>query len=260
MVFKETDVKKLLIIGAGHIGEGLSKHLSLAAPSTPPLLPELLHHTDDWKSRVLKGKPALVVNAAGLGGEKKCESAGEIATMNANVDFAYDVMQAASKVGARCVQISTGAVYAPPSKTPKRESDALHAPNIYVESKIAMEHACCSSDTLIFRVSNVIGDGSHPNDYKNRIKRWPWVADTYVSTLSVSTFADALVRLANNYENESISGIFNIADWGFKHLPSYARRFHETPVEVREVDALPARASLSHILDPTLAEMKGLLR
>ncbi|MDE0017790.1 MAG: NAD(P)-dependent oxidoreductase [Candidatus Poribacteria bacterium] len=253
-------MKKLLIIGAGHIGEGLSRYLSLAVPSTPLLLHELLHHTDDWKSKVLKGKPVLVVNAAGLTGEKKCESTGEIATMNANVDFAYDVMQAACRVGARCVQISTGAVYAPPSKTPKRESDALYAPNLYVESKIRMEHACCGSDTVIFRVSNVIGDGSHPNDYKNRIKGWSWVADTYVSTLSVSTFVEVLVRLMNNYENEPVSGIFNIADPGFKHLPSYARRFHETPVEMREVDALPARASLSHILDPTLAEMKGLLQ
>ena len=241
----------ILIIGAGHIGQGLARCLTNTH--------QLFSHTDDWKYRLFNDKPKLVVNAAGLTGMKKCEAAGEVATMNANVDFAYDVMRASQKAGVRCLLISTGAVYDKPNKTPKRESDVLYAPNLYVESKIAMENACVAADTVIFRISNAIGDGSHPNDYHNRIRSWSWVADTYVSTLSMPIFVKALYALAYGYPSESVDGIFNVADLGFKHLPSYARQFHETPITVREQDALSPRASISHILDTTKAQSKGLL-
>lgn len=243
---------KILIIGAGHCGQGLSKIFKERRISHA-----LMHHDDDWKSVLDKEKPMLVVNAAAIAGHKACNDAGELATFNANVDFAYDVMQASKRhtVDAQCVLISTAAVYAPPGGTPKKETDQRFAPNLYVASKMKMEDTC--TESVILRVSNFIGDGTHPTDYHNRIKKWEWVADTYVSTLRLERFADVLLRVA--LHSEKITGIFNVADPGFMYLPYYVRHLHEKPIEVKPKEALPHSASVSHILDITKAERRGLL-
>lgn len=241
---------KILIIGAGHCGQGLSKVFKERRISHA-----LLHHNDDYKNWITQEKPLIVVNAAAIAGHKACESAGEMQTFNANVDFAYDVMQASKTVDADCVLISTAAVYAPPGGTPKKESDARHAPNLYVASKMKMEDTC--TEAVIFRISNFIGDGTHPTDYHNRIKQWQWAADTHVSTLKLERFADVLLRLT--LHSERVNGIFNLADPGFKHLPTYARHLHEKPLEIRPKDALPHDASISHILDTSKAERRKLL-
>ena len=243
---------KILIIGAGHCGQGLSKVFKERRISHV-----LMHHDDDWKSVLDKEKPVLVVNAAAIAGHKACDKAGELATFTANVDFAYDVQQASKMyaVDAQCVLISTAAVYAPPGGTPKKETDVRYAPNLYAASKIKMEDTC--TESIIFRVSNFIGDGTHPTDYHNRIKKWQWAADTYVSTLELTRFADVLVRVALHCEK--ITGIFNLADPGFKHLPTYVRHLHEKPLEIKPKDALSHDASVSHILDTSKAVRRKLL-
>lgn len=241
---------KILIIGAGMCGQGLSKVFKEQRISHT-----LLHHDDDWRGQIFQGRPLLVVNAAAIAGHKACESAGEIATLNANVDFAYDVMQASKNVEAHCVLISTASVYARPSGIPKRESDETHESNLYVSSKIKMEATC--TESMIFRISNFIGDGTHPIDFHNRIKQWEWVADTYVSTLQIDRFAQVLLKLT--LHAEQISGIFNLADPGFKYLPAYVRHLHEKPFEIKPKDAMPHDASISHILDTSKAEMRKLL-
>lgn len=242
---------KILIIGRGHCGLGLSRVFERQQISYCNI-----SHKDEWEAIALAHKPVLIVNAAGIVGDKTCEKAGDIATFNANVDFASNVLHTAEKVGARCALFSTGAVYAKPSQTPKRESDPVAASNLYVASKIEMENTCVSKSALILRLSNIIGDGRHRNDYHNRIKKWAYVADTYVSTIGIQRLARLLVRYAFL---KDVNGIFNVADPGFRYLPVYAQQFHSEPLEIRQVEDMPQSASVSHILDTTRARKVGLL-
>lgn len=227
---------KVLIIGAGHCGQGLAKIFEKRGEPY-----KLIHHTDSFEEHI-KDDTSLVINAAGIGGIKKCEMASEAEVLDANVHFPYEIAETTQRWAVPCVLISTGAVYAKPAGILKNENDELYARNRYTESKIQMEQMCKDSEATIFRLTNLIGDGTHPNDYKNRIKSWSHVVDTWVSTLRLDFFAEVLNQLIHRPDLKG--QLFNIADPKYTYLPSLA-----PGLRVISRTEEPKNASVSHLLE-----------
>ena len=227
---------KKLIIGAGHCGQGLAKIFGAKGEAY-----RLIHHTDNWESLV--SDSSMIINCAGIVGRKKAEAVSYTELMDANIHLPMKIAERATTWGIPCILISTGAVYAKPSGTLKVESDAREPTNAYTESKILMENNCKHTDATIFRLTNLCGDGEHPNDYENGIERWKYVVSTYVSTLNINRFATVLSAIPEN--REAFKGqIFNIAEPRLIYLPALCP---EKPLIEKEEQ--PDTATVSHILD-----------
>ncbi|MDE0087027.1 MAG: NAD(P)-dependent oxidoreductase [Candidatus Poribacteria bacterium] len=238
----------ILIIGQGFIGSSIAAFMTGKAR-------KLVSHTDDWRTLIATLSPSLVVNAAGIVGQKKCNAAGWDATLAANVDFAREVAETALNYKSQCLLFSTGAVYAKPNSTPKPEHAELSKiDNPYVQSKIQMEVAVKDMDVIVFRIPSVVGAGYHKWDYLNRIRECMWVEDCYTSLLGMSTLYQAI----GHVNQHKVSGIFNIADPGFVHIPSYVKQ-HYKELPVRQDDQMPENYALAHILDTTKAQLAGIL-
>ena len=234
--YKNACRKKKIIIGAGHCGQGLAKIFEKRGEPY-----RLIHHTDSFEEHI-KGDTSLVINAAGIGGVKKCEMASESEVLDAHVHLPYELAEMAKTWAVPCVLISTGSVYAKPDGVLKTEGDQLYPHNLYVESKIKMEQHCQHSEAIIFRLTNLIGDGSHPNDYKNRMKSWSHVVDTWVATLRLEFFAQVLNQLIHRPDLKG--QLFNIADPTFTYLPTLA-----PGLRVIDRTEESKNASVSHLLD-----------
>ena len=227
---------KVLIIGRGHCGQGLAKVFE--ARGVPY---KLVSHKCNWEHDITYECCDLVINAAGVGGAKQCEALSESEVMDGNVHLPYAIAETAKTWNVPCALISTGGVYAKPAQVIKRETDDLYMPNRYIESKIRMEQLCKDTDATIFRLSNLKGDGTHPNDYVNRIRSWGYVVNTYASTLTLERFASTLLNLV--YTPEMKGEIFNIADPTFTYLPSLA-----LGKKVIDPSEQSETATVSHIL------------
>ena len=236
------------IIGKGFLGSQLYAYLDDKKN-------RLVSHDEVSESEIRALSPKLIINAAAIAGQRKCEAAGKQETFSANIDFALGVAKLATQVGSQCLQFSSAGVYAKPHSTPKRESHQRNPNNLYIESKIIMEDALKELDVeaIIFRVSNIIGFGDHESDFRNRIRQWQWVQSAYSSLVSIET----LVAVIQHIAIYKVSGIFNIAE-GFVYLPSYVAE-HYKKLPIQKDSQIPSSFTQSHILDTTKARMKGIL-
>lgn len=240
--------KMILIIGAGFIGCEIAARISRKDS-------KLVSHTDDWKTIIENERPSLVVNTAGIVGEKKCGDAAWEDVKSANIDLPLQIAETALDHGSKCLLFSTGAVYAEPHSTPKPEqAERSKINNFYVQSKIQMEDAVRDIDVMVFRIPSVLGAGCHQWDYLNRIRRWQWVQNCYTSLLNTEALCEAVL----NVERHKVSGVFNIANPGFVHLPTYVRQ-HYKKLPIWQDHQIPKDLAQTHILDITRAQISGIL-
>ena len=236
----------IYIIGSGFIGSELHQNL----PGT-----KLFRHTDDWRSCIQQEPPELVVNAAGLTGQKKCREMGRGATLKANVEFAREVAEIALAQNSKCLLFSSGSVYEKPHSTPKREDHAVVGENLYSESKVLMEQAVLDlENVVIFRVPTVTGSGYYPADILNRMRTWEWVQSCYISLLSIGTLGASIQRLALH----DYLGIFNLADYEFWYLPNFVS-MHYKELPIKPDDEIPMHFTQTHLLDTSKARLAGIL-
>ena len=237
----------ILIIGRGFIGSGIYTVLKERHGV------EIVSHAEDWQSLIAQKQPKLIVNAAGIVGQKRCREAGWDAVRAANINLAVSIGKAASAIGSRCLLFSTGSVYAAPHSTPKPESAACYTPNLYIHSKIVMEASVESAkDITIFRIPSVFSTGDHKNDYLNRIQTWKWVQSCYTSPLKIKTLATAVSYVATH----KVRGVFNIAESMFVYLPAFVEQHYKRlPIE----EKVPVSFTQAHLLDTTKAQKAGVL-
>ena len=240
------DNKSIFIIGRGFIGSELKSRLKNVS---------LYSHDEDWASDARQENPNLIINAAGIVGNKKCHVAGKTATFDANVDFALRVAEVAADIKAHALLFSTGAVYGMPHSTPKRETDRLDPCNLYIESKIEMEQKTEGLDVIVFRIPVVIGSGHYSQDYLNRIRTWAWAQSCYISLLYMETLVAAIEHIIQH----KVSGIFNIADYEFHYLPNFVQR-HYKELPVRDSEHIPQGFTQTHLLDTDRARVAGVLK
>ena len=238
----------LFIIGSGFIGSELKSRLQNA---------KLYSHNCNYVQDAAMYRPDLIINAAGITGKKKCDAAGREATFKANVEFATRVAETASDLGTKSLLFSTGAVYANPHSTPKRECEAVDPRNLYVESKIEMEQQREKYvlDTIIFRLPVIIGSGYYEGDYLNRIRKWSWVQSCYISILYIDTLVKAIKHILEN----KCTGIFNIADYEFHYLPEFVKKMYKK-LPVWDSEAVPKDFTQTHLLDSNKARRAGVLK
>ena len=239
--------KSTFIIGRGFIGSELKSRI--------PENVSLYSHDEDWASDARQKNPNLIINAAGIVGNKKCHLVGKTATFDANVDFAVRVAEVAADINAKVLLFSTGAVYGMPHSTPKRETDRLDPCNLYIESKIGMEQKTEGLDVVVFRIPVVIGSGYYAQDYLNRIRTWAWAQSCYISLLYMETLVGAIKHVAQH----KVSGIFNIADYEFHYLPNFVQR-HYKELPVRDSEHIPQGFTQTHLLDTDRARVAGVLK
>lgn len=238
----------ILIIGAGFIGCEIAARISRKDR-------KLVSHTDDWKTIIENERPSLVVNTAGIVGQKKCGDAAWEDVKSANIDLPLQIAEIALNYGRKCLLFSTGAVYAKPHSTPKPEdAERSKISNLYVQSKIQMEDAVRDLDVMVFRIPSVLGAGCHQWDYLNRIRRLQWVQNCYTSLLNTEVLYEAVL----NVKRQKVSGIFNIANPGFIHLPTYVKQ-HYKKLPIWQDDQIPKGFADTHILDITKAQLAGIL-
>lgn len=238
----------ILIIGAGFIGCEIASRIS-------PKDRKLVSHTDDWKTIIARERPSLVVNTAGIVGQKKCGDAAWEDVTSANIDLPLQIAETALNYGSKCLLFSTGAVYAKPHSTPKPEdAERSKIDNFYVQSKIQMEDAVRGLDVMVFRIPSVVGAGCHQWDYLNRIRRLQWVQNCYTSLLNTQVLYEAVL----NVKRQKVRGIFNIASPGFVHLPTYVKQ-HYKKLPIWQDHQIPKGFADTHILDITKAQIAGIL-
>ena len=238
----------ILIIGAGFIGCEIAARISRKDR-------KLVSHTDDWKTIIENEKPSLVINTAGIVGQKKCGDAAWEDVKSANIDLPLQIAETALNYGRKCLLFSTGAVYAKPHSTPKPEdAERSKIDNCYVQSKIQMEDAVSHLDVMVFRIPSVLGAGCHQWDYLNRIRRLQWVQNCYTSLLNTQVLYEAVL----NVKRHKVSGIFNIANPGFIHLPTYVKQ-HYKKLPIWQDHQIPKGFADTHILDITKAQISGIL-
>ena len=238
----------ILIIGTGFIGSELASRISSSER-------KIVTHTDNWKTIIASEVPSLVVNAAAINGQRKCADAGWGAVKAANVDLPLQIAETALNFGSKCLFLSTGAVYAKPHSTPKGETEKRYASNLYIESKIKMEDAVEHLDATVFRLPVILGSGYYPGDYLNRIRKWLWVQDCYTSLLHMQTLYQAVLYVARH----KVTGIFNITDHEFAHVPNFVKR-HYKELPIWEDHKIPESFTQTHILDSTRARTAGILK
>ena len=236
----------ILIIGSGFVGSGLASHML-------PSEHKLMRHNDQWAQIIELERPELVVNAAAITGQSNCHATSWDNVKRSNIDLPAQIAQTALEYGSQCLLLSTGAVYARPISTPKPEHAKLSRQmNLYVQSKILMEQKVSKMDVVIFRIPSVYDAGYHKWDYLNRIRESTWVQDCYTSLLGMRTLFNAVKNIKQHV------GIYNIADEGIVHLPSYVKsKYKELPI--LEDSQMPPRHGLTHLLDITKAKEAGIL-
>jgi dTDP-4-dehydrorhamnose reductase len=152
---------KIAITGAsGRFGKGLQ----LAMEQKHTIFP--LRHADAditneaVVERVLSAiDPDVIIHAAALPDIDYCETHPE-ETQQVNVEGTRNVVNAAEKLGAGVVHISTDAVFDGRKGTPYAETDATNPISVYGRSKLAAEKIVKHYEKhWIFRVSVLFGPG-----------------------------------------------------------------------------------------------------
>ena len=240
----------ILIIGKGFIGSEL--FASFAKVDHTPC--SLMSHDENWETVIRRERPQLVVNAAAMTGQKKCNEASWDAVEEANVKLPMKITDTALAVGSKCLLFSTTSVYSQPHSTPKDEECSRYPSNSYVESKIEMENAVESTDVVVFRVPSVIGSGYYPSDFLNRIRTWQKVQWCYISLLYIDTLCCAVAHIARH----KVRGIFNISNFDFACLPKFVKSYYKE-LPIWEDSQIPADFTQGHLADTTKARVAGIL-
>ena len=207
---------KILVTGAdGQLGRCLQDRLLLTAHDGLALNRNQLDITDRQavEAAVVGFRPDVIVNAAAYTAVDRAESEPEV-VRRVNAEAVGYLAEAANKVGALLVQVSTDYVFDGRTTRPYRESDPVNPLNVYGASKLVGEqYAVGANRYFIVRAAWLFSEYGN-NFLKSMLK----LADgretiqviidqtgtpTYGGDLAVS-----IIRLA---EVEAASGIYHYA-------------------------------------------------
>lgn len=118
-------------------------------------------------------RPQAIIHAAAYTAVDQAESAIDLAR-RVNVSGSQFVAQAAQRVGAQLIALSTDYVFDGTKKTPYLETDQPHPLNVYGQTKWESEQAILEAapNSLIFRTAWLFGGGhQHGNFVRSILKR-----------------------------------------------------------------------------------------
>ena len=217
-------MNKILLIGStGQVGQELLKTLKPLGELVTLTRQQLdLTKYDEITNAIISLKPDTIVNAAAYTAVDKAQSDSDTA-MAINQDAPQAMAQAASKIGANLVHISTDYVFDGKNHTPYREDDATNPLGVYGRSKLLGEQEVIKNCDryIILRTAWVYGAKGHGNFVKTMLRlgaereELKVVADQIGSPTWSYDIAEAI---ANLIKNNVASGIYNfscsgVASW-----------------------------------------------
>jgi dTDP-4-dehydrorhamnose reductase len=199
--------------------------------------------------------PDLILNAAAYTAVDRAESEPDLA-FQVNRDGAAHLARAATRTGARLIQVSTDFVFDGASGRPYRPDDPTGPLNVYGASKLAGEQAVAAAapDALVVRTAWVYGPtgGNFLATMLRLMAERPEVrvvADQIGAPTSTQTLAAALWGLAESMAG----GILHFTDAGVASWCDFARAIAEEALAAG-VLARPAKVTPIRTADyPTAA-------
>jgi dTDP-4-dehydrorhamnose reductase len=256
-------VKKAVVTGAG--GQ-LARAWSAAAPpgwSVTGLSRADLDIADAAAVERVIGAlaPDLILNAAAYTAVDRAESEPDLA-FAVNRDGAAHLAAAATRAGARLIQVSTDFVFDGRSGRPYRPDDAPGPLNVYGASKLAGERAAAETapDALIVRTAWVYGPRG-ANFLATMLRLMAArpeigvVADQIGAPTSTATLASALWGLAEKQVSGDIMprGIWHFTDAGVASWYDFAQAIAEEAVAAGLIDRAAAVKPIATADYPTPA-------
>lgn len=215
---------KILLIGStGQVGQELLKTLKPLGELVTLTRQQLdLTKTDEIEEAITSIEPNTIVNAAAYTAVDKAQSDSDTA-MAINAEAPKAMAQAASKIGANFVHISTDYVFDGKNNTPYQEEATTNPLGVYGKSKLLGEEGVRGNCDryIILRTAWVYGAKGHGNFVKTMLRlgaereELKVVADQIGSPTWSYNIAEAI---ANLIKNDVASGIYNyscsgVASW-----------------------------------------------
>jgi dTDP-4-dehydrorhamnose reductase len=169
-------------------------------------------------------RPRLIVNCAAAAVVDRCETDHEYADRG-NILAPKHVAEAAAKVGARLVHVSTVFVFAGDQEEPYRETDVPRPHNYYGQSKLAGEREVLGTlpETLLVRTSWMYGlGGVH---FPGKVLQWAArggplrIVDDQVGS---PTYAEDLAKALRALTERDATGVFHLGGAGCASRMDYA--------------------------------------
>ena len=217
-------MNKILLIGStGQVGQELLKTLKPLGELVTLTRQQLdLTKYDEITNAIISLKPDTIVNAAAYTAVDKAQSDSDTA-MAINQEAPKVMAQAASKIGANLVHISTDYVFDGKNHTPYREDDATNPLGVYGQSKLLGEKEVIKNCDryILLRTAWVYGAKGHGNFVKTMLRlgaereELKVVADQIGSPTWSYNIAEAIANLIGN---NVAAGIYNfscsgVASW-----------------------------------------------
>ena len=256
---------RVLVTGSkGQVGQCLVEQLLEKEYTTLALdrnqlditFPEAITQTMD------EFKPDIIINAAAYTAVDKAEGESESAHL-INGDGAKYLAQAASKIGAALLHISTDYVFSGEQDGEYRESDTPAPQGVYGVSKLAGERAIqayCERH-IILRTAWVFGE--HGNNFVKTMLRLgrqrdslSIVSDQFGGPTYAGDIASTLIQMAEKIiTNESVKfGIYHFS--GLPHVSwfDFASHIFDAAVEQKVLTRKPELSAITSDLYPTPAK------
>ena len=264
----------------GVVGSGLVGSLFKEVPGFEVV------HRNQWQPLRWEG----LVNTAAIAGRAICEETPFSMVLGANVRLPMQMFEACqrgqdrytslARAEAEELSMDDGAAYQPIHPTPLypdvpvpfitfsttaiyqtpigshsvRETDALYPHNSYAASKILMEAMLPDDKCFIFRIPTVVTNNGHPNDFREKIKRWSVVEDVSQSIIYPETIIKAVERALTM--QKVTPDIYNIAS-EVVHLPTFIKEEYGWEGDIIEPHSLGYSAAV--IQNTSKAESVGLI-
>ena len=166
-------MSKILLTGiTGQVGQELQSTLTAVGEVVGVSRQQLdLTQPEQIENAIAEIQPNLIINAAAYTAVDKAETESELA-MAINANAPKVMAEAANRIGATLVHISTDYVFDGTNHTPYKEDDATNPLGIYGKSKLLGETAIrdiCNSQ-IIVRTAWVYGCLGHGNFVKTMLR------------------------------------------------------------------------------------------
>jgi dTDP-4-dehydrorhamnose reductase len=219
-------------------------------------------------------RPRIVVNAAAFHNVPRCETE-ETTAFAVNAIAPRHLARAATKVGARLVQVSTDYVFDGAKGAPYVETDRPNPLNVYAVSKLAGEHAVLSDDGnhQVVRSSGLYGmwpcraKGGNFIDTMFRLAREKPTVTVVRDEVLTPTYTADLAAQIRLLALEGPPGLFHATAQGSCSWYDFARVIFDvagltTPLEPTTVAAFPSpvRRPTYSVLDNAALRAAGIDR
>jgi 3,5-epimerase/4-reductase len=203
-------MSKILIFGAGYLGERMAKELPDAMLSTARI-----DQADDVRDALEEHQPESVLNFAGKTGKPNvdwCESH-QLETFRSNIIGPLVLAEECQRANVHLLHIASGCIFYGASPDPKGwlENDFANPTSVYSRSKYAADLALSKlPDVGIVRLRMPIDGQPNPRNLITKLANYPKIIDVENSV----TVVDDLVHVIRQLVEKRGTGIFHAVNPG----------------------------------------------